>query len=330
MIVITGGAGFIGSAVIWELNQRGIDDIMIVDHLGSGEKWENLVSLKFRDYIEKDRFAEIIMNKGCSNIFGQKDNKIETILHLGACSSTTETDASFLITNNFEYTKNLALYALSRDIRFIYASSAATYGDGSNGFSDKEENIDSLRPMNIYGYSKHLFDQWALHNSWLQKIAGLKYFNIYGPNEYHKEDMRSVVLKAYEQIVSTGRIKLFRSHNSNFADGEQLRDFLYVKDAATITIHFVFNKNLNGIFNVGSGEARTWNSIAEAIFKALGKSVDIEYIDMPESIREKYQYYTCADITKLRQSGYKESITSLEKSVEDYIKKYLLKNARLD
>jgi ADP-L-glycero-D-manno-heptose 6-epimerase len=329
LIVVTGGAGFIGSSVVWSLNQQGRDDIIIVDHLGREDKWKNLSPLRFRDYIEKDEFIDSLITNGQHSISGFAASDIEAIIHLGACSSTTEKDASFLVRNNYEYSKKLASFALSNGIRFVYASSAATYGDGSCGFCDDESRLAMLRPLNMYGYSKHLFDLWALRSGVLDKIVGLKYFNIFGPNEQHKGEMRSLVLKAYEQIMATGRLKLFRSYRNEYADGEQLRDFLYVKDAAAMTIYFMQNRNVNGIFNIGSGHAQTWNTLALSIFSALGKQAHIEYIDMPEAVRSKYQYYTCADNAKLSKSGYKKTTTPVAVAVEDNIKNYLVKNIRL-
>jgi len=325
MIVVTGGAGLIGSAVIHELNRRGLSDILVVDDLGTGEKWRNLAPLRFRDYLEKEVFLRLVTERRTP-----ATERIEAVCHLGACSATTERDASYLIGNNFEYTKQLAQYAESNDARFIYASSAATYGDGSRGFEDDEARLHELRPLNMYGYSKQLFDLWAKANGLLDRIVGLKYFNVFGPNEYHKGEMRSLVLKAYEQITATGRLRLFRSHQQGWADGEQQRDFLYVKDAAAMTLHFLDNRHLGGIFNIGSGKANSWNRLAAAIFRAMGRQRQIEYIDMPEAIRETYQYHTCAPMAKLRQSGYQREITPLEVAVEEYVTNYLVSGRRLD
>lgn len=329
MIVVTGGAGFIGSAVVWRLNQLGVEDILIVDHLGTSGKWKNLVSLSFRDYLEKEVFLNLVAHEGLPFLSRCANSTIDAIIHLGACSSTTEQDASYLVKNNFEYTKQLALFAVENGIRFVYASSAATYGDGAEGFSDDLGKLDALRPLNMYGYSKHLFDVWAKANGLLNKIVGLKYFNIFGPNEYHKEDMRSLVIKAYEQVVSTGKIHLFKSYRNDYGDGEQKRDFLHVTDAVDMTLHFLDNRHLNGIFNVGSGQANTWNRLAAAIFRALGKPEKIEYVDMPQAIRERYQYYTCADMANLTRTGYEKPLKPLEESVEDYVVDYLVPQKRL-
>jgi len=324
MIIVTGGAGLIGSAIIHALNLAGRNNIVVVDHLGSTEKWRNLAPLNFRDYLEKNEFLKIVEEGRLTSCWGQP----EAIIHLGACSSTTERDAGYLVQNNFEYTKKLALAALESGIRFIYASSAATYGDGSRGFDDTA-SVDLLQPLNMYGYSKQLFDTWAIRHNLMDRIAGLKYFNVFGPNEYHKGDMRSMVQKAFEQISATGRVRLFRSYLPEFADGEQQRDFLYVKDAADMTLHFLSAKNANGLFNIGSGDASSWNSLVTPIFRDMGRPVDIEYIEMPESIRSQYQYYTCASIKKLRESGYSRPLTPLEDAVTDYVANYLKGGNRL-
>ncbi len=318
MIIVTGGAGLIGSAIVRELNIAGRTNIVIVDHLGNSEKWRNLSSLNFRDYLEKEELLRIIESGRLNSCWGQP----EAIIHMGACSSTTERDAGYLIRNNFEYTKKLALAATASGIRFIYASSAATYGNGAEGFDDAA-GIDRLRPLNMYGYSKQLFDLWALRHNMLDSIVGLKYFNVFGPNEYHKGDMSSMVLKAFEQITSSGKVRLFRSYLPGYADGEQLRDFLYVKDAAAMTLHFLSARHINGLFNIGSETASTWNSLVAPIFEATGKPVNIEYIEMPESIRPQYQYYTCASIKKLKESGYNRPLTSLGDAVTDYVRNYL-------
>jgi len=325
MIIVTGGAGFIGSSLIAALNKRQITDILVVDHLGTDEKWKNLRNLSFADYVEKDDFLEMVIENKLSG-------HIEAVFHLGACSSTTENNASYLIKNNYEYSKLLAQWVQHRqggNIRFIYASSAATYGDGSAGFSDDEEKIENLKPLNMYGYSKQLFDLWARRTGLLKKIVGLKYFNVFGPNEYHKADMRSFVLKAFEQINATGKVRLFKSCKSEYADGEQVRDFIYIKDAVDITLFFLDNPKIAGLYNIGAGSARSWNDLVKAVFAAMGKKPNIEYIEMPESIRNQYQYYTCANITKLRNAGYKKQITSLEDAIKDYVQNYLRKNKHL-
>ena len=280
------------------------------------EKWKNLVGLKFNDYVHKDIFIKKI----------EEGNKyiVEAIIHLGANSSTTEKNADLLYTNNYMYTKTLAKFCLKNNIRFIYASSAATYGDGNLGFNDDESNCSKLRPLNMYGYSKALFDIWAVKENAFKNIVGIKYFNVYGPNEYHKEDMRSVVNKAFEQIRDTGKVKLFKSVNHDYKDGEQKRDFIYVKDAVDMTLHFLTNRNKNGLYNVGSGIARTWNDLVCSIFKSLEKPVNIEYIDLPVHLVKKYQYFTEAKIDKIKTAGYNKEITTLENGITDYVKNYLV------
>jgi len=323
MITVTGGAGFIGSALTAALNKRQITDILIVDELGTNQKWKNLRNLSFTDYIEKDDFLEMVIED-------KLDSSIDAVFHLGACSDTTETNASYLIKNNYEYSKLLAQWATDADIRFIYASSAATYGDGSAGFRDDQEKIENLRPLNMYGYSKHLFDLWARRTGLLKKIVGLKYFNVFGPNEYHKADMRSFVIKAFEQINTSGKVRLFKSYKPEYADGEQKRDFLYIKDAVDMTLFFYDNPQLSGLFNIGSGKARTWNDLVKAVFAAMGKKPNIEYIEMSESIRNQYQYFTEADITNLRKACYDKETTPLEDAIKDYVQNYLKKDLYLD
>jgi ADP-L-glycero-D-manno-heptose 6-epimerase len=322
MIVVTGAAGFIGSATIWALNARGREDILAVDSLGADDRWRNLRGLNFVDYMEKRHFLRLV-EAGCP------PGDITAMIHLGACSDTTERDAAYLVSNNFEYTKTLMEHAVERQIRFIYASSAATYGDGSHGYVDDEADLDSLRPLNMYGYSKHMVDCWARRRGLLDRVVSLKYFNVFGPNEYHKGEMRSVVIKAYEQIQASGVIRLFRSHRPDFDDGEQKRDFLYVKDAVAMTLHFLERPAVNGIFNIGSGRARTWNDLAQAIFTALERPARIEYFDMPEELRDRYQYYTQADLTRFKQTGYRQPITGLEEAVGDYVRNYLTDGAYL-
>ena len=323
MIVVTGGAGFIGSALIYGLNQRGITDILVVDELGHSSKWKNLRGLAFGDYMDKDDFLNLVLDD-------QAPQSVEAVLHMGACTATTETDVSFLIRNNFEYSKQLALWAEEAGVRFIYASSAATYGDGSQGFDDDEDRIDQLRPLNPYGYSKQLFDLWARREGLLSKMVGLKYFNVFGPNEYHKADMRSFVLKGFEQIAATGKVRLFRSCNPAYADGEYVRDFIYIKDAVDMTLFFLDNPEIGGLFNVGTGRARTWNDMVKAVFAALGREPRIEYVDMPDSIRHQYQYFTEARMDRLHQAGYDRAPLPLEETIQDYVQNYLAKGEYLD
>ncbi|HQZ96039.1 MAG TPA: ADP-glyceromanno-heptose 6-epimerase [Pyrinomonadaceae bacterium] len=317
-IIVTGGAGFIGSAVVWRLNELGHDDILIVDRLDETDKWKNLVPLKFADYLDADDFLD--------DLGDFKD--AQGIFHLGACSATTERDSDYLMRNNYQYTKDLADFAVANNIRFVYASSAATYGDRSAGMDDGTEHLDALRPLNMYGYSKHIFDKYAARNGMFDRIVGLKYFNVFGPNEDHKGDMRSLVNKAFGEINATGMIGLFRSYNPNFEDGEFGRDFVYVKDAVDMTLHFLEN-SVGGLFNVGSGEAATWNSLANAAFAALDRKPNIQYIDMPEQLRGKYQYHTQADLTRIRNAGYAKPITPLADAVADYVQNYLVPDKHL-
>ncbi len=322
-ILVTGGAGFIGSALVWALNEKGCENIVISDRLGTDEKWKNLVPLRFADYVDADDLLAGVEKS--PDFLGD----VSTVFHLGACSATTETDAGFLMRNNFDYTRRLCAYALRSRARFLYASSAATYGDGSLGMSDTDPAIEKYRPLNMYGYSKHLFDCHAKRNGFLNSVVGLKYFNVYGPNEDHKADMRSLVHKAYAQIVETGKVKLFKSHRPEYRDGEQRRDFLYVKDAVEMTIHLANRPLAGGLFNIGSGVASTWIQLAEAIFAALGRKPSIEFIDMPEILRGKYQYYTCAEITKLAGTHFPRAATPLSEAVADYVLKYLVPDKRL-
>ena len=316
-ILITGGAGFIGSALVWALNQRGQENIVVTDHLGTDEKWKNLVALKFADYLDA---ADLLLRVEAKP---EALGKFDVIFHLGANSATTERDAHHLMKNNFEYTKKLAHWALACGSRFVYASSAATYGDGAHGMDDKMADIARLRPLNMYGYSKHLFDLYAERAGIAKRIVGLKYFNVYGPNENHKGDMRSVVNKAFDQIKATGKTQLFKSHRPDFKDGEQMRDFLYVKDAVAMTLSLAANPISSGLYNLGSGAAHTWLQLTHAIFAALNLPPQIEFIDMPETLREKYQYHTCADISRLVASGYNQAVTPLSEAVRDYVQHYL-------
>lgn len=321
-VVVTGGAGLIGSAIIWALNLQGIDDIFVVDRLDTSEKWKNLVPLRYRDYIDADDFEQRILQRGTSFA------NISTVFHLGACSSTTETDAAYLMRNNYEYTKHLAHWTVDHGIRFVYASSAATYGALERDLRDDAE-LDTLRPLNMYAYSKHRFDLYARDHALLSRIAGIKYFNVFGPNEHHKGDMRSLVDKAFYQIRETGSIRLFKSHRPDYRDGEQQRDFIYVKDAVAMTLH-IAQQDATGLFNVGSGTPHTWLELVRPIFRAMDMPENIEFIDMPLTLRDKYQYCTSATIDRLRESGYDAPITPLSEAVTDYVSNYLIPDRRLD
>ena len=317
MIIITGGAGFIGSAMLWELNRHGIEDALVVDDLGQASegKWLNLRSLRFADFIHKDELPALLAHDRIPGV--------DAVIHMGAISATTEQDANLLVRNNYEYSKMLASWCAGKSVRFIYASSAATFGDGSNGYSDGTEAVDSLRPLNMYGYSKQLFDQWAIRHGILDHAAGLKFYNVYGPNEYHKDDMTSVVFKAFNQIRETGSVKLFKSHNPDYRDGEQLRDFVYVKDCTRIMKWLLDTPSATGLFNIGTGRARSFRDLVQATFAAMERPESITYIPMPEAIRDKYQYYTCADCDHLRRAGYTAPMTGLEEGVSDYVRNHL-------
>jgi ADP-L-glycero-D-manno-heptose 6-epimerase len=320
-VLVTGGAGFIGSALVWALNRRGCDNIVVCDLLGTNEKWRNLAPLRFADYVE----ATDLLPRLQSGALG----KFDLVLHLGACSATTEKDATYLIKNNYEFTRDLAGWSLAQKARFVYASSAATYGDGSAGMEDNDTQLDTLRPLNMYGYSKHLFDLHAKRAGFLNKIVGLKYFNVFGPNEDHKGEMRSLVHKSTAQAQAKGVIQLFESYRKDYKDGEQKRDFLYIKDAVAMTLHLAATPQATGLFNVGSGQARTWIDLANAVFAATKKKPVIKFIAMPETIRDKYQYFTQANLMRLRGAGYAAPVTSLENAVKDYVGNYLVPDKRL-
>lgn len=318
MMVVTGGAGFIGSRLVKRLNELGQDDILIVDDLWPSKKWRNLVGLFFRDLIHKDDFVDLLER-------GHMGRGIEAIFHLGACSSTMETDLDYLMENNCSYTLRLARWCVERpSCRFIYASSAATYGDGTCGFLDDEEGLCRLKPLNPYAFSKHLFDLCAWRLGWLNRIVGLKYFNVYGPNEWHKGEMRSAVLKGFLEINQTGCMKLFASDREGLEDGEQARDFIYVDDAVEMTLFFLERRDANGIFNIGTGVARTWNDLAKALFQAMDLPVKIEYVPMPGKLKGRYQYLTCAELTKLRKAQCEHQCLSLEEGVRRYVSQHLI------
>jgi ADP-L-glycero-D-manno-heptose 6-epimerase len=318
MIVVTGGAGFIGSVFVARLNAEGRNDILIVDNLGSSTKWENLVKRRYVDYSHKDAFLAMI-EADCVPF------DVEAVVHLGACSATTERDADYLMENNFHYTAALADWALNKGVRFIYASSAATYGDGALGFSDSDDVTGALRPINMYGYSKQLFDLKVLRENRTSLLAGVKFFNVFGPNEYHKGDMTSVIFKAFHQIRETGRVKLFKSYRPEYPDGGQQRDFVYVKDCVDVLWWLLTHREANGIFNLGTGKAQSWNDLITAVFAAMKMPVAIDYIEMPEGLRGQYQYFTEARMEKLRGVGCPVGFPPLEEAVADYVQNHLLK-----
>jgi len=317
MIILTGGAGFIGSAMLWELNRAGRDDVLVVDDLESASsgKWKNISGLRYADITGIEEFSSLLESK--------RLGKVEAVIHMGAISATTEEDADLLLRRNFHYSKSVARFCMESGARLVYASSAATYGDGALGYCDDEETMHRLRPLNMYGYSKQLFDLWAQRNGVLEKAAGLKFFNVYGPNEYHKEDMTSVVYKAFQQVRATGRVKLFKSYRPDYADGEQLRDFVYIKDCTAIMQWLLENPGIGGVFNLGTGDARSFRQLVTETFEAMGLQPDIEFIPMPEKLRDKYQYYTQADMQKLKAYGCTVEMTPLKEGVRDYVQHYL-------
>ncbi len=318
MIVITGGAGFIGSVLLWQLNERGQKDILIVDQKAKGSpKWKNVRKHHFSDYVESDDFIAQLEK----NAF---KGKIDAIFHMGACSDTTEMNKAYLRDNNSLYSERVARWCLENHVYLCYASSAATYGDGSLGFSDRDDLTSHLLPLNPYGHSKLEFDKWVLKNGFEKQLVGIRFFNVYGPNEYHKGVMRSMVEKGFEQVMKTGKIKLFKSYRKDYPDGGQKRDFIYVKDTVAAMLWLYDNPKHKGIFNLGTGKAQSWNELAAAIFKALGKPEIIEYIEMPENIKNQYQYFTQADLTKLRNTGCPTTFRNIEGGAGDYVGNYLL------
>jgi ADP-L-glycero-D-manno-heptose 6-epimerase len=317
MIIITGGAGLIGSALLWALNEQGRSDVLLVDELEREAKERNIGHLLYEELVGIKEFREKLLA-------GEYEGKgVEAILHMGACSSTTENNWEYLRENNVEYSQEIIRWCFDRDIRCVYASSGAVYGSGGEGYSDNHDLFDELTPLNLYGKSKLEVDKWARDGGYLDKVVGLRYFNVFGPNEAHKEHMRSVVAKAWPRLRDEGVMELFKSHNPDWQDGEFTRDFLYIKDAVKMTLFFLENKAAAGVFNCGTGRARSWNAVARAMFAAAGKPENISYIDMPENLRKQYQYETEADISKLKAIGCGEKAWSLEEAVEDYIQGYL-------
>lgn len=322
MIIVTGGTGFIGSNLVAALEEKGHRDVVICDTFGTDDKWRNIAKREMRDIVHPDRLHDYLE---------AHEENIEAVFHMGAISATTEKDVDLIAETNIVLSRRLWRWCAKHKKRFIYASSAATYGDGNQGFKDAQDTdaLSSLRPLNAYGWSKHVFDrrvariledgQEAVPAQW----AGLKFFNVYGPNEYHKGEQMSVVCKLYPQVMAGAAAKLFKSHNPDYEDGGQLRDFVYVKDCVDVMMWLFENKDVNGLFNIGTGKARSFKDLAEAVFKAAGKTPKINYIDMPETLREKYQYFTEADMTKLRAAGYDKPFTDLEDGVEDFIKSYM-------
>jgi ADP-L-glycero-D-manno-heptose 6-epimerase len=318
MIIVTGGAGFIGSALIWQLNQAGMTDIIAVDRFGSGDKWKNLVGRSIYSLMHKDALLEWL-DSG-------RAPAVEAIFHMGACSTTTEVDMDFLLHNNFDYSKRLFEYCSKHQIPFIYASSAATYGRGENGFSDDPDLMAALRPINKYGYSKQLFDIWAAKQKTSMPWVGLKFFNVYGPQEYHKGSQASVVYHAFPQVRDRKQLRLFKSYLPEYDDGKQKRDFIYVKDVVDVMMH-VYQKGKNiksGIYNLGTGTARTFMDLGKSVFDALEITESYEFIEMPDNLKSQYQYFTEASMDRMRRNlQYDRPFTSLEDGIFDYVRTYL-------
>lgn len=319
MIIVTGAAGFIGSAIVWQLNQQGISDIIVADKMRDQNKWKNLVKLKYYDWVDQEDLFDYLSHE-------ENARAIRAIVHMGACSATTEKNVDFLMKNNFKYTMKLWQFATERQIQFIYASSAATYGAGELGYDDCHETLSQLRPLNPYGYSKQLFDEWALKQSLTpSKWQGLKFFNVYGPQEYHKERMASVIFHAFNQTREKGFVSLFKSYREGIEHGGQLRDFVYIKDITAVIAYMLTHEVENGLYNLGSGAARSFYDLAKNTMQAMGQSVDIRFIEMPEDIRDKYQYFTQASIEKLKRNGYTTPFHTLEEGILDYVTNYLMK-----
>lgn len=318
MYVVTGAAGFLGSGMVAKLNAMGRTDVLVVDDLGCGTKWKNLLGLSFTDVMGKAEFLERVKARG------KGLPALTAVIHMGACSSTTQFDAGYLLDNNFHYTKTLAGFCLEHGVRFVTASSAATYGDGAQGFDDDPARLPLLRPLNPYGFSKHLFDLWAAREGLLPRLASLKFFNVFGPGEEHKGDQRSMVSKAVAQIRDQGSLSLFKSHRPDYANGEQARDFVWLFDCLDVMAWLLEFPRVNGVFNVGCGRAATWNELAGHIFSALGRPSSITYVDMPENIRGAYQYHTQAPMGRLRAAGYTRPFTPLGDAVTSYVQDYLV------
>jgi len=318
MIVITGAAGFIASCLVTELNNLGYYDLVIVDDFSIDSKKGNW---------DKARVSHVVDREEYLNWMADNLNEIQFVFHLGARTNTAEQDIELLNRLNLNYSKKIWNNCCAAGIPLIYASSAATYGSGENGFIDDETSLDLLHPLNFYGESKNDFDKWAIQQEKKPVFwAGFKFFNVYGPNEYHKGRMASVIFHAFNQINSTSGMKLFKSHNSAFMDGEQQRDFIYVKDVLSVLLYFMEERKNSGIYNLGTGVPRTFMDLAKAVFESLSKEETISFIDTPDDIRDKYQYYTCANMDKLKNAGYSKEFTNLEDGVKDYVTNFLIKS----
>ncbi len=325
LILVTGAAGMIGSGVVRHLNDLGKTNLLLVDDLKKTDKWKNLVGKQFVDLISRYKLFEWL---------DQRDQEIDAIIHLGACSDTMEADADYLMENNFHFSIRLAKWATQNKIRFIYASSAATYGDGNMGFSDDETALETLRPINMYAFSKHLVDLWLKREGLLNQVVGLKYFNVFGPNEYHKGRMASMVLKMMHKAENEGVIQLYKSNDPKYSDGGQMRDFIYLKDAVRMTCALLEPKyrHVMGIYNIGQGKTTTWNELADGLFKALNKRANIHYIEMPPELNKQYQNYTCADMRKFLKIFSSDAkhiqLTPINESVREYVQEYLVGSDR--
>lgn len=317
MILITGAAGFIGSAIAWEMSRRGRAGLVLCDGLGSGEKWKNLRELRFRRFVHRDDLFTYLDRD-------PEAGRIEAVVHLGACSCTTQSDMDFLLRSNVDFSIRLCTWCLERGARFVYASSAAVYGDGSRGFSDADELTPHLQPLNKYGFSKWMFDMWVLEHGFADRVAGMRYFNVFGPNEYHKGEMASVIFRAFPQAAQEGMVRLFESHRDGIAHGEQARDFVSVDEAVAITMFLLETPAANGIFNAGTGRAHTFNELAAGLFEGLGRSPRIEYFPMPPELRDRYQYFTCADMSRLQAAGFVPGPDRFQEHVAGYVRDYLL------
>ena len=325
MIILTGGGGMIGSMIAWHLNtQMSFDDFVIVDDLINEQQENNFNKRKFIEYIAKDDLEKYLNDK----------KNVSAVIHMGAISATTESNFNRLLQSNIRFSQALWHWCAENKVPFIYASSAATYGNGSVGYGDNESELDKLSPLNAYGYSKHFFDRWVqLELSKNQPTppqwCGLKFFNVYGPNEYHKGRMASVAFHAFNQFKETNQIKLFKSEHPSYADGMQVRDFIYVKDAVKIIIFFLNNNNFSGLYNAGTGNAETFKALAEALLiNTKGQPDDIKYIDMPNDLKGKYQYYTQATMNKINSIGFNDNFMNLKEGVTDYLENYLLTSDR--
>jgi ADP-L-glycero-D-manno-heptose 6-epimerase len=323
VIIVTGGAGFIGSAVIAALNERGEKNILLVDAIDHDEKEHNIGHLLYERLVDIGQFREQL-------VAGAYDSAgVKAIIHLGACSDTAEQDWDYLADNNVAYSQDVIRWCFDRGVRCIYASSGAVYGNGSEGYSDNHDLFERFEPLNLYGKSKLLVDTWARDGGYLEKVAGLRYFNVFGPNEYHKNDMRSVIAKKFEELHQKGIVTLFKSYHSDYQDGQQKRDFIYITDAVAITLFFLDKPRIAGVYNAGTGVAATWNEVAKAMCGALNVPTRIKYVAMPKALRDQYQYFTQADMTKLKKAGWRTRFVELEAGVRDYVTHYLVPHRHL-